>query len=173
MSEQRAGSPVSDGEYIEIQRFLHHEAALLDRRAYKSWFELLTDDIAYRITTQVVRPAEAGALRYAIVDEGADGLRLRVEQVSDPRLTRAENPPTLIRRFVSNLQASHAAPPDTFVAETNLLVYRQRATAPEGGLYVGERRDVLRRTDGKLRLAGRDVDLDQSFLRDGALSTLL
>jgi hypothetical protein len=79
----------------------------------------------------------------------------------------------LIRRFVSNLEATHAAPPDTFLVETNLLVYRQRATAPEGSLYVGRRRDVLRRMDGGLWIARREVDLDQSFLRDGALSTLL
>jgi 3-phenylpropionate/cinnamic acid dioxygenase small subunit len=173
MSVQRALTPASDGEYLEIQRFVHHEAALLDRRAYAEWFELLTEDIVYRVTTPVVRPAESGPLRHAIVDERAATLRLRVDQIADPRLTRAENPPTLMRRFVANLRATRAAPPDAFAVETNLLVYRQRATAPEGGLYVGERRDVLRRVDGKLRIARRDVDLDQSFLRDGALSTLL
>jgi 3-phenylpropionate/cinnamic acid dioxygenase small subunit len=173
MGGQSAGAPVSDGEFLEIQRFVHHETALLDRHAYKSWFDLLTEDIVYRVTTQVVRPTETGVLRHAIVDERATALKLRVDQISDPRLTRAENPPTLIRRFVSNLQATHAAPPDTFGVETNLLVYRQRATAPDGGLYVGVRRDLLRRMDGRLRIARRDVDLDQSFLRDGALSTLL
>lgn len=173
MSDEDAGGTVSDGEFVAIQRFLYHEAALLDRRDYAAWLDLLTDDIAYRITAQVARRAEAGIGEYAIVDENAASLTLRVAQIADPKLTLAENPPSLTRRFVSNIQAVHAPPPDTYAVETNLLVYRSRVTAPEGGFYVGERRDLLRRTDGELRLAGRHVRLDQTILYDGSMSTLL
>ena len=168
-----AGDAVDDGEFLEIQRFLHREAALLDRRAYAEWFGLLTDDVRYVVAAQVSRPAEDGAMDNAIVDEDAASLKLRVDQIADPKLTRAENPPSLARRFVSNLRASYAAPPDSFVAETNLLVYRSRATLPDGGLYAGERRDVLRRVDGGLRIAQRRVRLDQTTLHGGSLSILL
>ena len=173
MSEDRAGRPVSDSEFVEIQRFLYHEAALLDRRAYHEWFDLLTEDINYQIAAQVSRDAEDGVMEYTIVDAAAERLKLRVDQIADPKLTRAENPPSLARRFVSNFQANYAAPPDTFVVETNLLVYRSRATAPDGGFYIGERRDVLRRIDSTLRIARRHVRLDQTMLYDGSLSLLL
>ncbi len=173
MNSAVPGAAVSDAEYVEIQRFMHHEAALLDRREFMAWLDLLTDDIGYRISMQVARQAEAGPEHYAIIDENADSLTLRVRQLADPRLTRAENPPSLTRRFVSNLEARHAAPPDTFAVATNLLVHRARPRAQETGTYVGGRRDVLRRSSGKLLLAERHVRLDHTILRDGSLSTLL
>lgn len=173
MGDGQVGAPVSDGEFIEIQRFLIHEAALLDRRAYGGWYDLLTEDVQYRVTAQVARDAEDGNQEFAIVDEDAESLKLRVAQISDPRLTRAENPPSMTRRLVSNFQAFHAAPPDTYEAETNLLVWRNRGTAPDGGFYVGGRNDVLRRTKDGLRIARRHVRLDQTVLHDGSLSTLL
>ncbi len=173
MNSAAPGTAVSDAEYVEIQRFMHHEAALLDRRDFMAWLDLLTGDIGYRISAQVARQAEAGPEHYAIVDEDAASLALRVRQIADPKLTRAENPPSLTRRFVSNLEAMHAAPPDTFAVATNLLVHRARARDRETGLYVGERRDVLRRTGGKLLLAERHVMLDHTILHNGSLSTLL
>lgn len=173
MNSTAPGTAVSDAEYVEIQRFMHHEAALLDRREFLAWLDLLTDDIGYRISMQVARQAEAGPEHYAIIDEDADSLALRVHQLADPRLTRAENPPSLTRRFVSNLEATHAAPPDTFVVATNLLVHRARSRTQETGTYVGGREDVLRRSDGKLRLASRHVRLDHTTLHDGSMSTLL
>jgi 3-phenylpropionate/cinnamic acid dioxygenase small subunit len=173
MTDVEPGSPVNDEDFLAIQRFLHREAALLDRRDYVAWLDLLTPDIVYRVTLQTSRYADAGAASYAIVDERIEALRLRVEQIATPRLTHAENPPTLARRFVSNLEATDAAPPDAFVAETNILVYRNRITSPDGILYVGARRDVLRRVGGGLRIARRDVALDQTSLRDGSLSLLL
>ena len=173
MNSAAPGTPVSDAEYLEIQRFMHHEAALLDRREFMAWLDLLTDDICYRISAQVTHQAEDGPEHYAIVDEDGDSLTLRVRQLADPRLTRAENPPSLTRRFVSNLEATHAAPPDTFAVATNLLVHRARPRAQETGTYVGGRRDVLRRSGGKLLLAERHVRLDHTILRDGSLSTLL
>jgi 3-phenylpropionate/cinnamic acid dioxygenase small subunit len=94
---------IADRDYIEIQRFLYREAALLDRRDYAGWLALLTDDITYRVAQQVARAAPEGGLDYAIVDEDADNLKARVVQLADPKLTHAENPPSFIRRFVSNM----------------------------------------------------------------------
>ena len=173
MTSGPVGTAVSDADFIAIQRFLHREAALLDRREFLAWLDLVTDDVGYLITMQVTRQAEAGAERYAIVDDDAAGLGLRVRQIADGRLTIAENPPSLTRRFVTNLEASHATPPDTFTVTTNLLVHRVRARADETGLYVGERHDVLRRVNGRFLLARRHVHLDQTTLYDGSLSTLL
>lgn len=173
MSDDRIGDRVADRDYLDIQRFLNREAALLDRRLYDDWLALLTDDIAYRVTAQVTRDAQAGGLDYAIVDEGVAGLRARAAQIGSPKLTHAENPAPLMRRFVSNIQASPGPSPEEFAVESNLLVYRSRSTIPDGHLYVGERHDILRRIDGGLRLARRDVRLDHAILFGGVLSTLL
>ncbi len=173
MRSGAVGTAVSDAEYVEIQRFLHREAAILDRREFTEWLALLADDVVYRVTIQNAREGDAGRERYAIVDEDRASLELRVGQIADPRLTRAENPPSLTRRFISNLEATRAATPDAFAVTTNILVHRARARANESGSYVGERHDILRRTRGAMLIATRHVHLDHTELRDGSLSTLL
>lgn len=90
VDDQRGFEPASDAAFLEVQRFLNREAALLDRRDYTAWFDLLTEDVKYVVTARVSRPAETGPLDYAIIDEDADTLRLRVLQIGDPRLTRLQ-----------------------------------------------------------------------------------
>lgn len=167
------GAAVGDADYLEIQRFLHFEAALLDGGDYAGWLALLAPDISYRITTRLVRPAHEAVERFTIIDEDAGNLRLRVEQLADPTLTHAENPATMTRRFLSNFQISHAEMAGSYVAVANLLVYRNRANESNAGLLAGERRDVLKRVGDTLRIAERCVHLDESVLREGTLSILL
>jgi ethylbenzene dioxygenase beta subunit len=164
---------VDDGLFIGIQRFLYREAALLDRRAYHKWLSLLTDDVHYRVTASVARDAGASARDYAIIDERMTELKSRIDQISNPRLTRAENPPSMMRRAVSNIEAHHAGRSGEVTVESYLLAYRSRPGLPEGGFYVAVRHDTLRRSDGDWRLARRTVHLDHLVLFDGALSALL
>jgi PAH dioxygenase small subunit len=93
------------------------------------------------------------------------------KQILNSKLTHAENPPTLTRRFVSNVLASTGASVGEYVATSNLLVYRTRPDMPDGALYAGERTDVLRLDDGAWRIARREVRLDQALMH-GSMSTL-
>jgi 3-phenylpropionate/cinnamic acid dioxygenase small subunit len=163
--------PVSDADYLALHRFLNHEAALLDQRRFDEWLGLLTPDISYRMTLQVARGASEPNSEYAIIEERIDGLKSRLAQIGTPRLTHAENPSSLTRRFVSNLEAWYGGSPGELVAHTNLLVHRTTTTLPEGGFYIGERRDLIRR-DGELRLARREVRLDHTVVFGGPISTL-
>jgi 3-phenylpropionate/cinnamic acid dioxygenase small subunit len=165
--------PVGNDTFLEIQRFLFWEAALLDNRLFADWLGLLDEEIHYRVMARVVREAGADAADYAIIEEYLVGLKSRVDQISNPRLTRAENPPSLTRRFVSNIEAYPTAAPGEFRTMSYVLAYRARRNAPEGGFYVAERQDVLRRNDAGWRLARRLVRLEQSTLLDGALSMIL
>lgn len=166
-------SAVDDALFVQIQRFLYREAALLDRREYVAWLALATEDVRYRVTAAMARDAGDAPINYAIVDEDLAGLKSRIDQISNPRLTRAENPPSLTRRIVSNIEAHHCGSPDEFAVTSYLLAYRSRPSAPEGIFYVALRSDTLRRTQGSWHIARRDVHLDQIMLVDGALSTLL
>jgi 3-phenylpropionate/cinnamic acid dioxygenase small subunit len=164
---------VGNDTFVEIQRFLFREAALLDNRQYFDWLGLLDDDIHYRVMARVARDAGADAVDYSIIEENMVGLKSRIDQISNPRLTRAENPPSLARRFVSNIEAHPGEVPGEFAATSYILAYRSRRNVPEGGFYVAERQDVLRRSGANWRLARRLVRLDQLTLADGALSTIL
>ncbi len=172
MSEAKL-SAVDNGLFVEIQRFLYREAAMLDRREYGAWLALFAEDAKYRVTAAVARDAGASPVDYAIVDENLTGLKSRVDQISNPRLTRAENPPSMTRRVVSNIEAYHAEKQNELSVVSYLLAYRSRPSAPEGGFYVAVGRDTLRRIETDWRFALRDVHLDHIMLFDGALSTLL
>ena len=164
---------VDDSLYIEIQRFLFREAALLDRRDYTGWLALTTEDINYRVNAAVARDAGAAAVDYSIVDEDAVALKSRIDQISNPKLTRAENPPSLTRRVVSNIEAYQGNVPSEVLAMSYLLAYRNRPSVPQGGFYVAQRHDTLRKGESGWRLARRLVQLDQTTLFDGSLSTIL
>ncbi len=164
---------VDNNLYIDIQRFLFREAALLDRRDYAAWISLFTGDLQYCVKVALSRDAGSTAVDYAIVDENAEALKSRIDQISNPKLTRAENPPSLTRRVVSNIEAFHRQTPDEFDVVSSLLAYRNRPNVPEGGFYVARREDLIRRIGSEWRLAKRCVRLDQTMIFDGALSTLL
>jgi 3-phenylpropionate/cinnamic acid dioxygenase small subunit len=125
------------------------------------------------VTAAVSRDAGAKPVDYAIIDENLAGLKSRIDQISNPRLTRAENPPSMTRRVISNIEAYSGKKSDEFLATSYLLAYRGRPGIPQGGFYVAERQDILRKLDSDWRLARRDVRLDQTMLFDGALSMLL
>jgi 3-phenylpropionate/cinnamic acid dioxygenase small subunit len=171
ISTTNATVDVDNDTYLAIQRFLYREAALLDRRDYRGWMALLTEDVVYRVSAQVNRDADVGPLPYAIIDETAARLRARLEQVCNAKLTHAENPPTLTRRMVSNVLATRSDRDDEFMVTSNLLIFRTRPEMPEGALYAGERADILRRVDGALLIARREVVLDHAVLQ-GNISTL-
>lgn len=166
-------TPVSLEVHHEVEQFLFHEAGLLDSRQYKLWLQLLTEDVQYRVTARVIRDAAADPIDYAIIDEARGGLNSRVAQISNPRLTRAENPPSFTRRLIANIRTVTGDRAEEVRVISAFLAYRGRAGLLEGGFYVGERSDVLRRIDGSWRLARRLVRLDQTMVFDGALSVLL
>ena len=162
---------VDNDTYLTIQRFLYREAALLDRRDYRGWMSLLAEDVTYRVSAQVNRDADVGPLPYAIIDETAARLRARLEQVATAKLTHAENPPTLTRRMVSNVLVTRSDRDNEYMVTSNLLIFRTRPEVPEGALYAGERADILRRVNGTLLIARREVVLDHAVLQ-GNISTL-
>jgi 3-phenylpropionate/cinnamic acid dioxygenase small subunit len=173
MSDTTERSPVDIDDYVAIQRFLFAEVALLDRRDYQEWFALITDDIRYRVTIVSARPAQDETSRFAIIDEDAQTLKMRVDQISDPNLTYAENPPTLTQRLVSNVEAYYGERNGVFEATSNILLYANRSGSPETGLYAGKRQDVLIRDSSGIKIAERTVNLAQTVLHDSTLSLLL
>ena len=156
-----------------VEQFLFREARILDGRDYEAWLALLTDDMHYVVRAQEIRDAASPAASYALIDEGGADLRSRIDQIRNPRLSRAENPPSLTRRFISNIELIEATPAGELAVSSYIMAYRARGIVPQGGFYVGHRMDRLRPAGDSFRLAAREVHLDQAILFDGALTTIL
>jgi len=165
--------PVSDSVYLALQRFLYREASLLDAHRYDDWFTLLVPDVKYRITVPSVREAAAGPVRVDIVVEDHAALKTRVEQLSNPRLTRAENPRTSMRRSVTNIEAFQLDA-ERLLVRSHLLAYRgPRLGSVSAGFYSAGRSDVISIEGDGFRILERAVNLDHAVLEGGILSTLL
>ena len=164
---------VAETTYAEIRDFLYEEAALLDDRRYEDWFALLTPDIEYHVLGKLVRAASAPPLEFAVLDDRLADIRMRINQISNPKLTFAENPAPFTRRSINNIRVKSSPTADRYCVDSNLLMYRQDAAARDPYLISAARRDILCRSGDALRIAKRNVHLDQSVVASANLPTFL
>ena len=171
---------MDDGIVREIERFLYLEARLLDERRFHEWLELLADDIHYWMAARSNRyPCSSKAIaildpaRYveedvtgddelAILDETKETLMARVARL-DTGMAWAEDPPSRTRHLIANIEVEPGAGAGECQVHSNFIVYRSRAETEED-FYVGTRQDLLRRVDGKWKIARRKLTLDQNVL---------
>jgi 3-phenylpropionate/cinnamic acid dioxygenase small subunit len=158
----------------EIEAFYYHEADLLDDRRFEEWLDLLTDDVSYfmplrrnvKYGAQQQAENSAEGLDAAWFDEGKHTLTQRVAQIKTG-IHWAEEPLSRVRHLVTNVQIAEAAPPTTDAPELDVksrfLVYRNRID-DETDIFVGQRTDRLRKSDGGWKVARRVILLDQSTL---------
>lgn len=158
----------------EIEAFYYFEAELLDDRRFDEWLDLLTDDIVYfmPLRRNVKYGAQAAAENTvegtdaAWFDEGKHTLSQRVAQIRTG-IHWAEEPLSRIRHLVTNVQITDAHSGKSGVRELDVksrfLIYRNRID-DETDIFVGQRTDRLRASDGGWRVARRVIILDQSTL---------
>jgi len=162
----------------EIEDFLYHEAELLDERKLREWLDLLTDDVRYwmpirhnplerpeELTDELSQPGDG----YYFNDD-KKSLRVRVERVY-AKNAWAEMPPSRTRHFVSNIRVKSDDGAELEV-HSNFLVYRSRMETDQD-MFIGMRKDVLRRVDGGFKIAKRTIVLDQAVLSAKNISVFL
>lgn len=152
----------------EVERFLYREAELLDERRLREWLGLLTQDVRYQVPIRIAReqgaaPGVTGVAADGFhLDEDRDSLEMRVERV-ETGYAWAEDPPSRLRHFVTNVRVAEGADGELAV-RSNVLVYRSRWDRPGHDLLSAERHDVLRAEGEGWRLARRLVVLDSTTL---------
>ena len=160
--------------HFRVQQWLLHEAELLDDRRYRDWLALLTDDVVYRMP---VRVTSAHSLDDSTLedmdhfDEDRYSLGKRVERFETEHAW-TEDPPSRTRHYVTNVRVSDGDG-DELIAKSYLLLFRSRGDVREPDLVSAERTDLLRQVDGELRLARRDVLVDESVLRTQNLAVFI
>jgi 3-phenylpropionate/cinnamic acid dioxygenase small subunit len=149
----------------EIGEFFYREAELLDSNRLENWLELLTEDISYEMPVRLTR--ERGqpdvSSQTGHFSEDRRSLELRVKRLGTD-FGWAENPPSRTRRFISNIRVESTPTPNEVKARSYFLLYRSRGSSTEVDLISGERQDLLRKLDGRWKLAGRLIIVDQSVL---------
>jgi 3-phenylpropionate/cinnamic acid dioxygenase small subunit len=158
---------------FECSEFLFREAELLDGRQFQAWFELLSQDIDYRVPVRVTR--ERGKPEFANDYHYYDNwltLKSRVQRLDVDR-AYSENPATRTLRVVSNVRVSAMHGDEVVDLVSKLLVYRGFWESFQHDLISAERHDSLRRTDSGWSLCKRLVLLTQTSLDTRNLAILL
>lgn len=157
----------------DVRNFLKREANLLDDRKLEAWFELIDDDIEYRMPRRLMREHEAAEFDEEgyFFDEDYGSLKARVERF-DSSYAWAERPPARTRRYVTNVIVEDRADPDLSVSSNVLLYYSQGDTS-EYELVSVRRLDTLRRTDEDFTIASREILPDHTTLGISKISTFL
>lgn len=168
------GLDLTDRQYRQVCEFLYREAMLLDRAALREWLAHLHEDVTYRLSGPVTAMSDnrsasaAGAV--LLMDENRQSLESRVKQLLTPSLTVAENPGSIMRRFVTNIFGWTSG--DGFVVQSCCLFYRQRVMEDQPHFFSTLRQDRIMPTAQGLRLLSREAVLDQTVIQARNLSML-
>ena len=148
-----------------IEQFLYREVRLLSERRYEEWLELFTDDARYwmpaRETVDGQPDAVAADGEMAFFDDDKTFLARRIERLRSS-LAHAEQPPSRMRYFVSNVEVGERDDSELDV-RCNLMVYQSRLERTEVS-YMGRREDRFRRVNGSWCIAIRKIILDQTLV---------
>lgn len=172
------GQPqVEDSTYRRVLNFLYDEAELFDNHDYETWLaHCVTPDIRYLMPVRSnLELGSKADLNYAngYFDDNFNSLAARVSLWSKHATTTAESPPSITRHFVTNIRAYDTPTAGEYRVTSHVLVFRTRATMPEPYLFSGRREDLLRDKDGVLKLASRDIAMDESVVMAPNLSFLI
>jgi phthalate 3,4-dioxygenase subunit beta len=169
--------PYGDPAHLAAHQFLVEEAALLDAADHVGWLNLLCEDIRYvmpvRVTT--ARGADFDSLAdMGHFDENMYALRKRVQRLATDHAW-TEDPPSRTRHFVTNIRTFRHQTGELRVlrVESALLLFRSRGDTREPDLISAGRTDLLRETGDGLRLARREIIVDESVLRTQNLAVFL
>jgi len=164
-----------DPDYNAVMDFLIQEARMLDQYELAQWREHLAPEIFYymsqRRTLARGGPAlDTGSYWYY---ENIDTLDLRINKFLNAPSAFAEDPPSRIRRYVSNLTLFRSAEDNAFVAESYLQLLRNRDDSPTYETLSCLRKDVLRREGDKWLIVQRHIMVDQAVLGTHNISFFL
>jgi 3-phenylpropionate/cinnamic acid dioxygenase small subunit len=164
------GSPV----YCEAMDFLIRESYFLDHDRISDWFALLAEDIRYTAPVRQSVWRRDGQGFDDIVghfDDDYASLQARVLRL-DGESAWAEDPPSRVRRMVSNLIVNETADADEYVVLSSIAAFRNRWDESYD-ILTAEREDLVRRTDGGMKLARRRILIDQALLHTPNLAIFL
>jgi 3-phenylpropionate/cinnamic acid dioxygenase small subunit len=158
--------------------FLYLEAELLDDRRLREWLDLFTDDARYWMPIRynpLERPEDLNqelskSNEAYYFNDTKESLRIRVERLYSKQAW-AEMPPSRTRRLIANVRVKNDDGSQIEV-QSNFIAYRTRMERDED-IFVGTRRDLLRRVNGAFQIARRMIVLDQAVLRAKNISIFL
>ncbi|PSQ19800.1 phenylpropionate dioxygenase [Halobacteriales archaeon QS_8_69_26] len=158
----------------EVEQFYYREAELLDDRDLEAWLDLLTEDVEYAMPTRLIREKAAERSPFSETSfnyhEDRSTLESRVDRFGS-EFAWSDDPPARTRHYVTNVRVGDPDGEELPVKSNLLLFWAQREN--DDTLVSCERHDRLRRVDGDLKVARREVRLDHNVVPMKNISVFL
>jgi 3-phenylpropionate/cinnamic acid dioxygenase small subunit len=138
-----------------FERFLFHEAKLLDERRFRDWMALFTEDGTYWVpaVTNQESPFDRASLFY----DDRDLMRTRIERLEHPRI-HVQTPPSRTAHIVGNVMVEEAdAARGSYVVGSTVIMVEFRDDAQR--VFAGHQRHRLRGDGESFRIVQKRVDL--------------
>jgi 3-phenylpropionate/cinnamic acid dioxygenase small subunit len=133
--------------------FIYHEARLADEARYSEWEALWDDEARYWVP---MSPDADPETQVSYINDNRSRIRSRVAQLNTG-VRHSQTPPSVLRRTVSNFEVVSEAPgAGTVTVASNFVLVEYRFAIT---LWAGRYLHTIRRTEGRLRLAGKTVHL--------------
>ncbi len=149
----------------DIEQLYYREALLLDQDRFGEWREFFLPNARYVVSARRVGESpneEVDRAQMApLIDDDAEFLTTRIERITSG-LVHARQPPSRTRHFVSNVMIVGEEKDELEVLSNILLLHARHEESEK--FFVGQREDVLKRSDGRWRIASRRVILDHVLL---------
>lgn len=154
---------VTAGVYHDIQHFLFREALLLDHRRFDEWAELLAKDVVFRMPArfgQAIGLEPPAGVDYFHEDRRGitDKIKLLQQRMASAEGQRLQA--TQTRRFITNIIVCPCARDEYSVLSYLLLTRSCQGEAPST-VFTAERYDQLRGGPRNMRIARREIVMDQ------------
>ena len=148
---------LSDAEHRAVVEFIYREARLADEARYAEWLALWTDDGVYWVPATTDLGADPDKHISHIYDNrGRIETRIKMLQTG---YRYSQEPASLMRRLVSNIEAA-SADNGELVVESNFALAELAIQAKrELHWWVGRATHRLRRVDGELKMCRKKVVL--------------
>ena len=175
---QSQGHSIAIGSEIYNQVLQHYysEALLLDHMKMEEWGATLAEDLRYSVPvkqTKPVRDSGSSVVRSVMhMDENFRSIMGRIMRLAG-NSAWAEDPPSRLRRFVSNVQVFETDVANEFSVINYLLITRNRFDDDFFDLIPCERRDILRKQGSEFKLVQREALIDQALLGTPNLAIFL
>ncbi len=140
-------------ELVAAERFLLHEARLLDEARFEEWLGLFTADAWYWVPSA---PGQANPHdTVSLIYDDRRLLETRVRRLANPNI-HAQTPPARASRIVANVTAEESSPA-ALVTRSKLLMVEYRRNAER--LFAATCRHRLIARGSGLAIAWKRVDL--------------
>jgi 3-phenylpropionate/cinnamic acid dioxygenase small subunit len=142
-------------DLARCERFLVHEARLLDDGRFDEWLSLFTEDAWYWIPTEPDQKSPFDTV--SLIYDDRRLLETRVRRLASPRIYSQE-PRSRTSRIIGNVTLEDT-PPDGFACtvRSKFMVLENRRDSQR--LFGGTAHHRLVHNDGNLRIAWKRVDL--------------